>query len=129
LAEKLIAEAAARHDHEMTRDRRARRSAVRTEALDHLLSACRAGADLEALVLCDERGLVVAASAATHVDTDMIAAALPDPTLVAGCSLVRSVRFAHGQRTLYMGAVGAGPRAFAPLPAAIEGAKRILATM
>ena len=110
-AEKLIARAPGRHDHRMMRERRARRSAVRTEALDHLLSACRAGADLEALVLCDERGLVVAASAAAHVDADMI------------------VRFAHGQRTLYMGAVGAGPRAFAPLPAAIEGAKRILATM
>ena len=100
---------------------------MRTEALDHLLSACRAGADLEALVVADERGLLVAASAAAHVDTNVIAAALPDPTLVAGCSLVRSVRFSLGKRTLYMGAVGAGPRAFAPLPAAIEGAKRILA--
>jgi hypothetical protein len=100
---------------------------VRTEALDHLLSACRVGADLEALVLSDERGRVVAASAAPHVDAEMIAAALPDRALLAGCSLVRAVRFSHGARTLYMGAVGAGPRAFAPLPAAIEGAKRILA--
>ncbi len=111
----------------MVRDRRARRSAVRTEALDHLLSACRSGADLEAIVLSDDRGRVVAASAAAHVDAEMIAAALPDPTLLAECSLVRAVRFAHGVHTLYMGAVGAGPRAFAPLPAAIEGAKRILA--
>jgi hypothetical protein len=100
---------------------------VRTEALDHLLTACRVGADLEALVVSDERGLLVAGSTAAHVDPNVIAAALPDPSLVAGCSLVRSVRFAFGRRTLYMGAVGAGPRAFEPIPAAIEGAKRILA--
>ncbi len=101
---------------------------MRTEALGNLLEACRLGADLEALVLSDQRGAVVAASAAAHVDARVIAAALPDPTLIAGCSLVRAVPFKHGERTLYMGAVGAGPRAFAPIPAAIEGARRILAT-
>ncbi len=112
----------------MTYERRARRSSFRREALDNLLSACRAGADLEAIVLSDAVGTVVAASAAPHVDARVIAAALPDPTLIAGCSLVRAVRFVHADATLYMGAVGAGPRAFAPIPAAIEGAKRILAT-
>jgi hypothetical protein len=110
------------------RERRARRSAARTEALGNLLEACRMGADLEALVLSDQRGVVVAASAAPHVDARVIAEALPDPALVAGCSLLRAVPFKDGERTLYMGAVGAGPRAFAPLPAAVEGAKRILAS-
>lgn len=78
-------------------------------------------------MLSDERGLLVAASAADHVDADLIAAALPDPALLAGCSLVRAVRFSHDGATLYLGAVGAGPRAFAPIPAAVEGTKRILA--
>jgi hypothetical protein len=99
---------------------------MRREALNHLLSACRLGADLEAIVLSDERGHMVAASAAPHVDAQMIAAALPDRTLLAGCSLVRAVAFAHAGDTLYMGAVGAGSRMLAPIPAAIEGAKRIL---
>jgi hypothetical protein len=104
-------------------NRRQRRTEVRGSALDMLLESCRKRRALRALVISDERGLLVAASGSA-VDPVDVAAVLPEPSRHSEVSGLRASSFRSGGHTLYVGALGGD----AQIPDLVDGARRILAS-
>jgi len=115
-------------------DRRQRRSEDRFKALRYQLEHSREKAGIEALVLADDDGLVVAGSGDKSVCAELGAVApllgrtvlaMPMPPLLHGADVaVRRVAI-HGQ-SLYLASVGGGVARDALLQVSISGVERIL---
>jgi len=116
-------------------DRRLRRSTDRYVALRYQLEHTREKAGLEALVLADDAGLVVAGSGDASVCAELGAIAplvsrsamgMPLPPLLRGSDVaIRSV-LVFGQQ-LYLACVGGGVARDAVLSTSSKGLQRILA--
>lgn len=115
-------------------ERRARRSEQRDVALRFQIEHARDQARLEALVLADEDGIVVAESGDRAVCEELAAIApllgrtlgMPMPPLLRGAEIaVRSVRV-HG-RPLYLASIGGTVARDALLSTSVRGVERILA--
>ncbi len=102
-------------------ERRTRRSEVRSTALGYLLDATRERRGLEALVLLDEDGTVVASSAQPGLDPVSIAADVVAPLGRARTRLTVAP-FRHGTRMLTLASVG---RSLADVSRIAEGTRRI----
>jgi hypothetical protein len=102
-------------------ERRTRRSEAQTTALEYLLDATRARRGLEALVLVDEHGAVVASSAHAGLDPDRIAADAVAPLGGARMRLTLAP-FRLGARMLMLASVGKG---LADVSRVAEGTRRI----
>lgn len=110
----------------MSANRRQRRTEVRGTALDLLLESCRKRRALRALVIADERGLLVAAST-SGVDPVDVAAVLPEPSRHSEVHGLRASSFRTGGHTLYVGALGGEIPDFVD-PELVDGTRRILAS-
>lgn len=110
----------------METDRRIRRSEQTAVALELLLSSRRARHDLDALVIADAVGFAVAASSASQVDADEIAAMLP--LLDRGRTLegLTVSCFTFAGQTLFVGAVGSSRELESELRDTARSVRRIL---
>ena len=108
-------------------DRRNLRSERLGEALTFLLHACRDRGRFDALVVCDDAGLLVAHASDLDLDVEEMAAALPDPTRRRKLGAVRTTRFYVDEQMLYVGSFGGDPDAIREVDAAVRGVQRILA--
>ena len=107
-------------------ERRVRRSAIRSEALEMMLEACRRRNSLEALLVSDEQGMLLAGSSKHGVDLNAVAAALPDwPN--APDNQLNAIPFSLEQHCLYVGSIGVLSAISPTLVEAANSAKRILA--
>lgn len=109
-------------------ERRAHRSEDRSLAMKLMLDACRAKGALDALVVCDESGLLVAASTTAGVDPRALAAALPAADRRKRFDKLCAIQFRMEGARLYVGALGGQGFATVPLCAVMHGARRILAS-
>ena len=107
----------------MDTDRRRQRSQIPNDALRHLLEACRARGQFEAMVIADEHGFLVGASDAAPVDPRALASEVP---LATRASTLTRVPFWFRDQLLYVAGLGAGSAA--ALIDAVFGARRILAS-
>ena len=116
-------------------ERRHRRSTDRFLALRYQLEHARENAGLEALVLCDMEGLVVASSGDAAVCAELGAIAplmaksvmgMPLPPLLRGAEVAIRPLTIHGQG-LYLASVGGGVARDAHLASSRTGVTRILA--
>lgn len=117
-------------------ERRQRRSSDRFIALRYQLEHTREHGNIEALVLADDEGLVVASSgdASTCAELGAIAPlvarsamGMPMPPLLRGAEVaIRPVRI-YGQ-SLYLASVGGGVARDAHLSTSRNGVQRILAS-
>jgi len=107
-------------------ERRVRRSAIRSEALEMMLEACRKRNSLEALLISDEQGMLLAGSSEHGVDLNAVASALPDwPN--APDNQLNAIPFSLEQHCLYVGSIGVLSAISPTLVEAANSAKRILA--
>lgn len=102
-------------------ERRTRRSEARSTALEYLLDAQRARRGLDALVLVDERGAVIACSAGPGIDPVRIAADAVAPLGRARMRLTLAP-FRLGTRMLMLASVG---KALADVSRVAEATRRI----
>jgi hypothetical protein len=116
-------------------DRRSRRSNDRYVALRYQLEHTREKGGLEALVLADEDGLVVASSGDSAVCAELGAVApligstfmgMPMPPLLRGAEVAIRQVAVYGQ-SLYLAAAGGGVARDAHLSTSQTGVERILA--
>lgn len=104
----------------MLTERRHLRSPNRGEALAHQLAACRAGGQLDAIVVADRDGLVVAGAGDAHTCEALAVAALSPTAAIAEFSVDGSPLRVH--------AAGGTPAArVREMVRAAAGAARILA--
>lgn len=115
-------------------ERRMQRSERRDLALRYQIEHARGQARLEALVLADDAGIVIAGSGDDAVCEELAAIAplmsrslgMPMPPLLRGADVaVRTVRV-HGQR-LFLASVGGTVARDALLSTSLRGVERILA--
>lgn len=106
-------------------EKRVRRSEFRSEALELLLESCRSRGGFDAMVIADERGLLVASSTAGAPDAVALASVIPSEEHRRSVPRLAAQSFgAHGQK-LYL--AGIGGRSSDALADAVRGAVRILA--
>ncbi len=117
-------------------DRRQRRSTDRFVALRYQLEHTRDQGKLEALVLADEQGLVVASSGDASICAELGAVAplvsgspmgMPMPPLLRGAEVAIRPFHIYGQR-LFLACVGGGVARDAHLSTSRCGVQRILAS-
>ena len=107
-------------------ERRLQRTDDQSLALSRHFEACRARAKLDALVLADEQGLVVASAAQPDVDVDQIAAHLPTARWSFVMPELRARTLYCDGTPLFVGAIGPSDVAGIELSRAAAGAQRIL---
>ncbi len=105
------------------RERRVRRSEDRTEALSLVLDACRERCGARAVVLADERGLLLASAGVEPDEAEALAARIPAPELRRTVDV--ATLFAD-ETQLFVGVDGARAD-LAPILDAVAGARRLLA--
>lgn len=106
--------------HPVRPDRRVHRSDQRGPALDHQLAACRRAAALDAIVVADEDGLVIAAAGGAEVCAELAALGSTAP----GSTRVLAI---DGARLRVIAAGGTVDRRGQELDRAAAAAHRILA--
>lgn len=114
----------------MNDERRNQRSSEPAQALALLLDACRSRGSFDALVVSDDLGLVVAASAPDMQVDDVaeVAAVLPAPEFRRSVRRLRTTAFGVEGQMLYVGAIGGDDKRIAPeVLATLRGVRRILA--
>ncbi len=114
----------------MNDERRNLRSSEPAQALALLLDACRSRGCFDALVVSDDLGLVVAASAPDMQVDDVaeVAAVLPAPEFRRSVRRLRTTAFGVEGQMLFVGAIGGDDKRIAPeVLATLRGVRRILA--
>ncbi len=115
-------------------ERRRRRSTDRYVALRYQLEHTRSKGDLEALVLADEQGLVIASSGDASVCAELGAVApllpqmplgMPMPSLLEGADVGLQRVDVHGQE-LFLASIGGNVARAAHLATSRSGVERIL---